>query len=57
MMLQGLAYLMLVFMVMGAASLICRLIGSMLERIEDAQSEHKAKENGHRKGDADDRKI
>lgn len=56
-MLQGLAYLMLVFMVMGAASLICRLIGSMLERIEDAQSEHKAKENGHRKGDADDRKI
>ena len=57
-MLQGLAYLMLVFMVMGAASLICRLIGRMLERIEDIQSEHKRKEkNGHRKGDADDRKI
>ena len=57
-MLKGIAYLMLVFMVMGAASLICRLIGRMLERIEDIQSEHKRKEkNGHRKGDADDRKI
>ena len=57
-MLKGIAYLILVFLIMGAMSFIFWLIGRMLERIEDIQSEHKRKEkNGHRKGDADDRKI
>lgn len=57
-MLKGIAYLILVFLIMGAMSFIFWLIGRMLERIEDIQSKHKRKEkNGHRKGDADDRKI
>lgn len=52
-MITGLAYLLLIFLIMGGIGFICWLTGKMLEEIENIQN----KDHEHRKSNEADRQI